>query len=218
MKKTSIIKISKDKKPFWEMISISGYIFAQILADIGSLKIANIGGLSIDGGTFIYPLTFTLRDMVHKVLGKKLAKQVIITAGVFNILMVLFFQLLVALPADVEWIFQSEFATILGPLWQITLASVIAEVISQLVDTEAYSFFIKKISEKNQWGRVLFSNLLAIPVDSIIFAFIAFWGILPVSVIWSIILANILVKSIVSAISFPSIYLIPDNLIPSDKK
>lgn len=30
--------------------------------------------------------------------------------------------------------------------------------------------------------------------------------------------ANILVKSVVSAISFPGIYLIPDNLIPSDKK
>jgi len=77
---------------------------------------------------------------------------------------------------------------------------------------------LEKYLEENQWGRVLFSNLLAIPVDSVIFAFIAFWGILPVSVIWSIILANILVKSAVSAISFPSIYLIPDNLIPSDKK
>jgi hypothetical protein len=210
--------MSKDKRSFWQMLSISGYIFAQILADLGSLKIANVGGLAIDGGTFVYPLTFTLRDMVHKILGKKLARQVIITAGVFNVLMVAFFQFLVALPADAEWIFQSEFATILGPLWQITIASIVAEVISQLVDTEAYSFFIKKISEKNQWGRVLFSNLLAIPVDSVIFAFIAFWGILPVSVIWSIILANIIVKSAVSAVSFPGIYLVPDDIIPSEEK
>lgn len=218
MKKNSLRKMSKDKRSFWQMLSISGYIFAQVLADLGSLKIANVGGLAIDGGTFVYPLTFTLRDMVHKILGKKLARQVIITAGVFNVFMVAFFQFLVALPADAEWIFQSEFATILGPLWQITIASIVAEVISQLVDTEAYSFFIKKISEKNQWGRVLFSNLLAIPVDSVIFAFIAFWGILPVSVIWSIILANIIVKSAVSAVSFPGIYLVPDDIIASEEK
>ncbi|NMC40369.1 MAG: TonB-dependent receptor [Bacteroidales bacterium] len=41
---------------------MAAYIAAQILSDIGSLKIAWVAGFSIDGGTFIYPLTFTLRD------------------------------------------------------------------------------------------------------------------------------------------------------------
>ena len=52
------------------VIVISGYIAAQMLSDIASLKIGVVGGLSVDMGTFIYPITFTLRDVVHKVLGK----------------------------------------------------------------------------------------------------------------------------------------------------
>ena len=52
------------------VLVVAAYVAAQILADIGSLKIAWVAGFSIDGGTFIYPLTFTLRDMVHKSLGR----------------------------------------------------------------------------------------------------------------------------------------------------
>ena len=34
-------------------------------------------------GTFVYPITFTLRDVVHKVLGRHLARTLIVaTAGV----------------------------------------------------------------------------------------------------------------------------------------
>ena len=41
------------------MIILASYFLAQILADIGSLKIASIGKMSFDAGTLIYPFTFT---------------------------------------------------------------------------------------------------------------------------------------------------------------
>ena len=47
------------------LISVA-YIAAQMLADISSLKIVMFAGLSMDAGTFIYPITFTLRDMSIK--------------------------------------------------------------------------------------------------------------------------------------------------------
>lgn len=193
------------------MLSVAGYIAAQILADIGSIKIAYLANMSIDAGTFIYPFTFTLRDMVHKTWGKAMARAVIITAGVINLLMALFFQFIISLPADQSWGLQDQFATILGPVWRIVIASIIAELVSELVDTEAYSFFVKKITQRYQWGRVLFSNSLSIPLDSIAFSFVAFYGILPTEVVWSIVLSNVLVKGLMTIISIPGIYLIPGN-------
>ncbi|MGD8756417.1 MAG: VUT family protein, partial [Desulfobacterales bacterium] len=68
-------------------VIISIYIAAQLLSDIGSLKIARIAGFSIDAGTFIYPLTFTIRDLVHKRLGKKVARTVIVLAAGINLFM-----------------------------------------------------------------------------------------------------------------------------------
>ena len=58
------------------IVVISLYIAAQLLSDIASLKITSIAGFSLDAGTFIYPLTFTIRDLVHKRLGKMAARRV----------------------------------------------------------------------------------------------------------------------------------------------
>ena len=76
------------------------YVTAQMLSDIGSLQIVLLAGFSIDAGTFIYPLTFTLRDMVHKVAGIKIARLLILTAAGVNIFMALFFRFIAWLPPD----------------------------------------------------------------------------------------------------------------------
>ena len=55
------------------------YIGAQMLADIASLKIGIVARLAVDMGTFIYPITFTLRDLVHKALGKRAAQVLVVT-------------------------------------------------------------------------------------------------------------------------------------------
>jgi len=190
------------------IVIIALYAAAQMMADIGSLKIGFIAGLSIDGGTFIYPITFTLRDMIHKKLGKKAARTIIIVCALINLAMALFFSLLTKLPSDPSWGLQNEFASILGPVWRIVLASIAAEVISELLDTEMYHLWVTKITTKFQWARVLFSNVVSVPVDSLIFGLIAFWGLMSADTVWSIILANIIVKGIVTIISIPLIYLV----------
>jgi uncharacterized integral membrane protein (TIGR00697 family) len=193
------------------MLSVAGYIAAQILADITAIKVALIVGMSIDAGTFIYPITFTLRDMIHKTWGRKMSKAVIVTAGAINLFMAAFFSFVIWLPAHPDWGFQYEFATALGPVWRIVFASITAEIIAELIDTEAYSFWVNKITKRFQWGRVLFSNAFSIPIDSLAFCFIAFWGTLPNSVVLGIAASNMLIKFVMTLISLPGIYLVPDG-------
>ena len=143
---------------------------SQILADIGSLKITALGPLSFDAGTLIYPFTFTLRDLIHKKLGKKTAQRMILLCAGANLIMAGFFALVASLPADPTWDLQIAFAAVLGPVWRIVVASIIAEIISELIDTEVYQFWVSKITTKHQWARVLVSNAVSVPIDSIIFA------------------------------------------------
>jgi hypothetical protein len=42
------------------MIVSGAYLAAQMLADIASLRIIEIGGQAVDAGTLIYSFTFTL--------------------------------------------------------------------------------------------------------------------------------------------------------------
>jgi len=193
------------------IVVISLYIAAQLLSDIASLKITLIAGFSMDAGTFIYPLTFTIRDLVHKRLGRQVARTVIILAAGINLFMALFFQFTAWLPQDPSWGLGREFAAVLGPVWRIVIASIVAEVISELIDTEIYHLWQTRITDKYQWMRVLSSNALSIPVDSLIFCWGAFGFLLPHDVVWSIFYANVIVKGAVTIISLPSIYLVKEK-------
>jgi uncharacterized integral membrane protein (TIGR00697 family) len=190
------------------IVVIALYIAAQLLSDIASLKITLIAGFSMDAGTFIYPLTFTIRDLIHKRLGKQVARKIIILAAGINLFMALFFQFTAWLPQDPSWGLGREFAAVLGPVWRIVIASIVAEVISELIDTEIYHLWQSRITEKYQWMRVLSSNAVSIPVDSLIFCWGAFGFLLPHDVVWSIFFANVIVKGAVTIVSLPSIYLV----------
>jgi hypothetical protein len=193
------------------IVTVAAYVAAQMIADIGSLKIAWVAGFSIDGGTFIYPFTFTLRDMVHKLLGRRAARTLVVAAAVINLGMALFFAFLSRLPPDPTWPLQDAFAQVLSPVWRIVLASIVAEVVSELLDTELYHLWVTRVTRRYQWARVLISNSISVPVDSLVFVWIAFGGALPPGVVWSIFWANVLVKGVTTLISLPGIYLVKEG-------
>lgn len=187
------------------------YVAAQMMADILSLRIVMIAGFSVDAGTLIYPFTFTLRDMVHKVAGIAVARALILTAAVVNIVMAAMFWLAGQLPADMTVGAQAEFVAVLSPVWRVVFASITAEVISEFIDGETYQRWVNRFGERNQWARVLSSNTVSVPIDSIVFSVLAFGGVLPWPVVWSIALSNVIIKGITTIVSMPWIYLVKGN-------
>jgi len=57
-------------------------------------------------------------------------------------------------------------------------------------------------------GRVLVSNAISIPIDSVLFALIAFAGALPAQAIVGIIIGNLLIKYLISVVFAPSLRLV----------
>ncbi len=193
------------------IILVASYIAAQMLADIASLKIGVVAGFAVDMGTFIYPITFTLRDVVHKVLGKRNTQVLILSAGAINLFMAGYLMWAASVPGDADWGLTNEFSAILSPVWRIVLASIAAEVVSEMLDTEIYSWFVKKITRRYQWARVLTSNSISVPIDNLIFSVGAFGGVLPWSIVWQIFIFNLIVKYLVTLLSLPLIYIVPDK-------
>lgn len=187
------------------------YVAAQMIADIASLKIGLVAGLAVDMGTFVYPLTFTLRDVVHKTLGKKNARLLIVLAGIINLAMAGYLLFSAAVPSDPGWGLGEEFRRVLAPVWRIVAASIAAEVLSELADTEVYHWFVTRITTRHQWARVLVSNSASIPIDNLIFAIGAFGWALPWPVVFEIFLFNLMVKYGVTLVSIPLIYVVPDR-------
>lgn len=187
------------------------YVAASLISNITSLKIVVIIGFSVDAGTLIYPFTFTLRDLIHKQSNISIARLIIWTTAVLNILMALIFQITALLPPDLAVGPQTEFNKVLSPVWRIVFASIISATVAELIDGEIYQIWYKRFKLSLQWGRVLTSNLISIPVDSIMFCFIAFYGNIPLLVIWKMVLTNVLIKLLLTAISIPWIYLVKES-------
>jgi uncharacterized integral membrane protein (TIGR00697 family) len=191
----------------WPIVLIGIYLAAQMLADIASLKIGVVAGFSVDMGTFIYPITFTLRDLVHKTLGKKAARALILTAGGVNLFMAVYLFAVCLVPGDPSWGLDAQFGAVLSPVWRIVLASIAAELVSELADTEVYSWFVRRVTHKKKWLRVLVSNALSIPLDNAIFTLGAFAFTLRAPAVRDIFIMNLLVKFGVTLVSLPLIYI-----------
>jgi hypothetical protein len=192
------------------VVVIAAYIAAQMISDIASLRIVLLAGWSMDAGTLIYPLTFTLRDLVHKTAGISAARTMIVLAAVINVVMAAFFWLVGQLPPDPSVGDQAAFALLLAPVWRIVAASMVAEVASEWLDTSVYQRWVDRIGPRHQWMRVLVSNGISIPVDSLLFAFLAFWGVFDIAVVWAIVATNVAVKLVVTVVGVPLIYLVPE--------
>ena len=202
------------------VVAVGAYVGAQVVADVSSVKIGVVFGRAVDMGTFVYPITFTLRDVAHKALGRRAARTLVVTAAVVNLAMAGYLQWVARFPADDSYPLDAEFRAILGPLWRIVVASIIAEVVSELVDTEVYHWFVRRVTTRYQWARVAVSNAVSIPIDNVLFAVLAFGSLpgladddltLPWGAVWDIFLVNLTVKALVSALSLPLVYLSPDR-------
>ena len=201
-------------------IILSGlYLFFSLAGNIAATKVTYFGGLVMDAG-FIYSLTFTWRDLIHKQLGEKAAVTTIWLSAAVNLLAALYFQLVVLLPAQTDWANgggQTAWEFLFSLQMRIVLASILTALIAELIDTKVYQLWTRGGREKwPQWTRVFASNSVSIPVDSLLFPIIAFAGVVGAQGLQQMVWTNIIVKGLVTALVFWTIYLVPEKPIYGD--
>jgi uncharacterized integral membrane protein (TIGR00697 family) len=202
-------------------IILSGlYLFFSLAGNIAATKVTYFGGLVMDAG-FIYSLTFTWRDLIHKQLGQKAAITTIWLSAVVNLLAALYFQLVVMLPAQTDWANsggQIAWEFLFSLQMRIVLASILTALIAELIDTRVYQLWMRGGREKwPQWTRVFASNSVSIPVDSLMFPIIAFAGVLGAEGLQQMVWTNLIVKALVTVLVFWTIYLVPEKPIYEER-
>ena len=144
------------------------YILAVLIANYTAtwfIPLPVFGMVSV--GTLVFGVTFTQRDRVHR-FGRKPVYLMIFGAAVGMVL-------------------ESVF---LGVSWRIITASFIAIILSETADTEVYHRLLKR-----PWmQRVIGSNLVSIPLDSLLFNLIAFAGVFAPALLTAIIFGEIAAK------------------------
>lgn len=156
-------------------LSMTIYILAVLIANYTAtwfIPLPVFGMVSV--GTLVFGVTFTQRDRVHRYGRRPVYLMIVIAA--------------------VGMVFESLF---LGVEWRIILASFIAIVLSETADTEIY----QKLLNRSWIQRVIGSNLISIPLDSLLFNVIAFAGVFKPGILVAIIFGEIVAKFTTGAIA-----------------
>lgn len=153
---------------------IVAYCTAVLIANLTAMTFISLPLFGIIAvGTLFFGAVFTLRDCLHS-YGRKTVYITIIIAGLVNI----------------------GAALITETPIRIIIASFITIIFAETVDTEIY----QKLLNLPWIHRVLGSNLVSIPVDTLLFNIIAFIGVLNYTTIISIIFGDLLIKFITATI------------------
>ncbi len=175
-------------------------------------------------GVLLWPLEFVMTDIVNEYYGPKAVRRIsFIAVALISYAFIMFYAAIHIPPADF-WIgtkttsnipnMQDAFNGIFGQGMWIIFASIVAFLVSQIVDVTVFHKIKKHTGEKHVWLRATGSTLISQLVDSFIVLYIAFkigndWS-------WQLVLAICLVnytyKFTMAIILTPLIYLVEHRI------
>ena len=188
-------------------IEIEKYLFGIycagiIIQNILATKNIDITIFTVTTGILVSPLVFIIQDIQTEIFGYKKAKKMIILGYLMNFIAIMLYTFSISIPSSITYTNQEAFTTILGTTPRIAIASFIAYVIGALINSKVMEK-LKNKHEKNLFFRAISSTVVGQFVDNMLFAVIAFIGILPTQAIISMIVGGTLFEIIYEIIFYP---------------
>ncbi len=165
---------------FFKLQILLGLFVSMLIAmNILGIKIISIFGISASVGIFMVPLAFLISDVVAEVYGKKQAQTFVWSGLIALVVFFIFTWVCVQLPPHARFTSDASYREVFSMSFRIMAASVIAFLLSQLHDIWAFEFWKRVTKGRMLWFRNNASTLAAQAIDTLIFMFIAFYGITP---------------------------------------
>lgn len=171
----SSVRFAAVGSPFFG-IMLASMAVVLILSNIGASKGVAFGPIVTDGGFFLFPLAYILGDVISEVYGFKVARKAIFTTFALSVFASLCYWVVIALPGfDDEYgaAKQSALEGALGPVPQIVLASLLAFLAGQTINSWILVRMKARTGEKSLWARLMGSSGAGEFVDTLIFCSIA---------------------------------------------
>ena len=182
------------------------FVSVLLISNVASTKIVDFKWFTFDGGTLLFPLSYIFGDILTEVYGYRKARGVIWLGFFSAFMMSLIFIIVGKLPSAPGWNNQIAYDAILGLTPRIIIASLIAYSCGEFSN----SFILAKMKiwtkGKMLWTRTIGSTVVGEFVDSILFIIIAFWGVLPSSLLLTLIISNYIFKTGVEILFTPITY------------
>lgn len=183
-------------------------IFGTLLGNIAVCKCVDLFGLSTTAGNVLYASTFLVTDILSEKYGKKDASKAVSYSFAVMLLWTLGTQLILLFTPNENDYISESLKVVFGLVPRITFASLAGFVCSQYLDVFLYHFIWNKTGggKAMLWLRNNGSTLTSQAIDTVIFTTLAFWGVYPTNVFFSILITTYLFKAVVALLDTPFMY------------
>jgi uncharacterized integral membrane protein (TIGR00697 family) len=189
-------------------VLLAVYIGAIVSAELLGSKAFSLGWLNSSVAIFVFPLTYTINDIVYEVYGKQRAHNFMRSGFVVLGLLSVYTLLALVLPPATRFAAtEPAYDEVFGKSLRIIIASLTAFWISQRFDILVFSKLREKLGQKSLWFRNNASNILSQFVDTAIFMFLAFYVPGNFWFVWSLVIPYWLLKSTFSFFGTPVTYM-----------
>lgn len=182
------------------------FVAVLMISNVAASKITSIGALTFDAATILFPLTYIFGDILTEVYGYARSRKVIWLGIACNVLLALTLMIVTKLPAAADWPLQESFKAILGQTPRIVLASILAFFAGEFANSFVLAKLKVKTAGKFLWLRTIGSTLIGEGIDTAVFVVVAFWGIFPNSLVYTMIVSNYILKVGIETLFTPVTY------------
>ena len=180
------------------------FCICLIISNLIEIKTIDVGSFfTITAGVIVFPISYILNDCIVEVYGFRKARLMIWMGFAANLLVSFFLQVAILLPGGDAWELQGAMESIYGSVPRIMFASFTAFLCGSFVNAYVMSKMKLSSGTKNFSLRAIVSTLWGEGVDSLLFFPIAFAGVFPWSVIFSLIITQALIKTAYEIIILP---------------
>ena len=167
----------KTKKELVFVILAGIFITNAVTAELIGGKLIQIGPFVMSIGILPWPVVFLTTDLINEYFGETGVKKLsLITAGLIAYAFILLF-LAISIPAakGISPVNDDQFYAVFGQSMWIIVGSIIAFLVSQLIDVTIFWFFKNRTGNNKIWLRATGSTIISQLFDSFIVLGIAFW-------------------------------------------
>lgn len=178
------------------------FVVCLLVSNILAAKLLKIGNYSVTAGVLVFPISYIINDIFSEVYGYDKTKKIIIFGLIMNVFMVLVLSIAIILPAPIWFENNEAFKVILGSAPRTCLASLMAYLFGSLVNAKV---LVKmKKNTKGKFGiRAIVSTIFGELTDSLIFVFITFFGEISLLQTISMILIQVIFKTLYEMFCLP---------------
>lgn len=154
------------------------FLTASLAADAIAYKFTGLSNIIIiSGATIVFPVTYTIGDLIAEVYGYAAARRLIWYGLFCELIFALLIEGVIRLPSPVQFSYQNEYKDIFNPILRFVVSGIAADLASNFVNIYVISKWKIFMKGKKFWLRSIGSTAIAELVMNIIICFMAFSGI-----------------------------------------